>query len=801
MLRNYINIAYRSLVKNKAFSFINILGLAVGMAAFLFIIQYVRFERSYERYNPYAENLYRITIDFYNKGEYVVTDCETHAPMGPLLKDKFPEVEDYVRMFHFDGLIEIKLRGEKFLEEQQAYYADPSVFRLFALTTLSGDPSKALNEPYKVVLNESLATKYFGRVNVVGETLEIDHNPYQVTAVIKDVPPNTHIKFAMLLSHASVAAINSYYRTENWSGNNEYTYLLLNPGVDLAAFNKKLLTLCASLNDKLHEARYVAEPMTAIHLHSNKTYEPEANGNARTVYFLLIIAVFIIVIAWVNYVNLSTARAVERAREVGVRKVMGSLKSQLILQFLAESVLMNILAGTLAFVFFQAGMPLFHVLSGLPDMPGILTDNIFWILFAVLLFIGSLLSGLYPAFMLSSFQPVAVLKGKFRSSTHGQYLRTGLVVFQFGATVVLIVCVLTVYLQINYMRAYDLGMNIEQTLVVRSPQVKDSVMNTGFHALKSELLRQSGIKETTVSGSVPGLSLHEVASTSFLRYGDTGGGKGYEYYFFSVDETFLSTLDMRLAAGRNFEGGVSNENLVIVNEETTRRLGYARPEDAVGTRITFRAGKGEFSTIAGVIRNFYQRSPKEVHIPMLFYYRETGDFFSMRLDTRDVQQSIADVKDAWHKVFPDAPFNYFFLDEQFGRQFKADRQFGSIITAFSVLAVFIACLGLFGLSSYTILQRTKEIGIRKVLGASVVQIVSLLSKDFARIVIVAALIALPVAWWAMQTWLSSYAVRISLNAWVFIVPVASILIIALVTVSFQTIKTALSNPTDSLKNE
>lgn len=802
MLRNYINIAFRSLLKNKVFSFINIFGLAIGMAAFLFIIQYVRFERSYESYNPHADNLYRITIDFYNQGEYVVTDCETHAPMGPLIKDKLPEAQNFVRMFHYDGLVNLKVGGEKFLEEQQAYYADPSVFDLFSLSVLHGDGSKALINPFQVVLTASMAKKYFGREDAVGESMQVDGDVYQVTAVIKDVPPNSHLKFSMLFSHASIAKINQYYKEDNWSGNNEYTYLLLAPGVDLAVFNAKLKALCESIKTRLGGARYVAEPVRSIHLYSNKTYEPEVNGNARTVYFLLVIAVFIIVIAWVNYVNLSTARAMERAREVGIRKVMGSLKLQLILQFLAESVMVNILAGMLAFVLFHAGLPLFHYMSGQPETTGLLMDSSFWLLFAVLLLIGSVLSGLYPAFMLSSFQPATVLKGKFRSSAHGQYLRTGLVIFQFGATVVLIVCMLTVYLQIRYMRAYDLGMDLDQTFVVRAPQVKDSVLTAGYRAFKTELLRRPEVKQVASSGSLPGLSLHELSSTSFRRYGDTGDGKGYEYYYFSVDESFVPTLGMRMAAGRNFEGGVRNEDQVIVNEETVKRLGYARAEDAISTKITFRTrGEAKFSTIIGVIQNFYQRSPKEKHIPMLFQYRETADFFSMRLNTTDMRQTVASVKETWDKVFPDTPFHYFFLDERFAQQYRADQQFGQIITSFSVLAVFIACLGLFGLSSYTILQRTKEIGIRKVLGASVAQIVRLLSKDFARIVMLAALLALPVAYYAMQLWLSNYAVRISLNIWVFVIPVVSILLIAFVTVSFQTIKTALSNPTDSLKNE
>jgi len=797
MLRNYLNIAYRSLLKNKAFSFINIFGLAVGMAAFLFIIQYVRFERSYERYNPNADNLHRITIDFYNQGQYVVTDCETHAPMAPLLKDKFPEVQDFVRMFHYDGLIQIKLRGETLLEEQQAYCADPSVFKLFGVTMLHGDATKALNEPFKIALSETLAMKYFGRTDVVGEAIEVEHSPYQVTAVIKDLPPNTHLKFGILLSHATLERIDDNYKPDNWSGNNEYSYVLLSPGVDLEVFNKKLLDLCVSLKDKLRESRYVAEPITSIHLYSNKTYEPEVNGSARTVYFLLIIAVFIIVIAWVNYVNLSTARAVERAREVGVRKVMGSMKRQLVMQFLAESVLVNLLAGMVAFVLFEAGMPLFHLVSGLPVMLGVFTDGFFWLLFGGLVLVGSLLSGVYPAFMLSSFQPVVVLKGKFRTSSHGQYLRTGLVVFQFGATVVLIVCMLAVYLQISYMRSYDLGMDVQQTLVVRAPQVKDSLVRVGFQALKHELVRGAAVKQVASSGSVPGLSLHELNSTSFTRYGDSGNGQGYEYYYYWIDDVFIPTMGMQLVAGRNFDAS-GNDEMVIVNEETVKRLGYARAEDAVGTRITFGANG---STIIGVMKNFYQRSPKEVHIPMMFRYREASHFFSMRLDARDLQQTIASVKDVWQRTFPDEPFNYFFLDDQFGQQYKSDQQFGQIITSFSVLAVFIACLGLFGLSSYTILQRTKEIGIRKVLGASVVQIVSLLSKDFARIVVIAAVLALPMAWWAVDAWLDTYAVRIDLNVWIFVMPVLSILVIAFITVSFQTVKTAVSNPTDSLRSE
>ena len=350
--------AYRSLLKNKAFSFINIAGLSVGMACFLFIVHYVRFEQSYEDYNSNAENVYRITLDFYKGSEYVVTDCETHPQMGPLLKDKMPEVKDFVRMFSNDGLKEIKVGTQIFLEEG-IYFADPSAFNILSLNVIHGDKKSALTEPMQMVLTETIAKKYFGRTDIVGEAIEVRKKLYHVTAVIADTPPNTHLKFKMLLSHATLAKEYGY-EENSWNGNNEYTYLLMSPETDLTSFNKKLSDFCVTLKDKLETNKYVAEPIKNIHLNSNKTFEPEVNGNGKVVFFLMIIAGFIILIAWVNYINLSTARAMERAREVGIRKVMGSVKYQLVFQFLSESIIVNILASILAFGLFQTMLPLFR---------------------------------------------------------------------------------------------------------------------------------------------------------------------------------------------------------------------------------------------------------------------------------------------------------------------------------------------------------------------------------------------------------------------------------------------------------
>lgn len=804
MLRNYFRVAYRNLLKNNVFSIINISGLAIGMAAFLFIIHYVRFEQSYEDFHRNADNIYRVTLDLYNGSEYVVTDCETYAPLGPMVKDKMPEVVDFVRMYHNDGLQDIKVGDQKFLEEG-IYYADASAFQVFTMQVVAGDRRSALVSPFEAVVTTPIATKYFGRTDVAGESLQIEGNLYKIAAVIEDLPPNTHLKFNILLSHATLYKMFEWYRDDSWSGNNEYTYLLMAPGTDLPTFNRKLEELSIAMKDKIGDERFVAEPIKTIHLYSDKTFEPEVNGNARAVYFLLVIAVFIIVIAWVNYINLATARAMERGREVGIRKVMGSIRAQLVFQFMAESIMVNLLAACLAFGLFQIGLPLFRDLAGQSLSLEFISDPSFWYLFFGIVVTGSVLSGFYPAVVLSSFKPVAVLKGKFRSSSHGQRLRQGLVVFQFSTTVILLVGMVTVYLQINYLRKYDLGMNMEQTLALRAPQldVPDSVYRSAYQSLKTELLRYPEVQGVARSESLPGLSLHELSTTSNIkRLGQAKQEGSYNYYLVSVDADFIPTLGMKLMAGRNYEHGVPNHDQVIINEEAVRRLGFSSAEEAVGMKLTYQTRwKGEPATVIGVLRNFYQRSPKEEHIPMVFRYRESASYFSLRLKTQHMHETMAHVKTAWDEVFPDSMFHYFFIDEKYDQQYQADAQFGQVIATFSGLAVFIACLGLFGLSSYTIVQRTKEIGIRKVLGASVSQIVHLLSRDFAKVVAIAALLALPVAYFVMEEWLSHYAVRMRLNVWIFVIPVLVILFIALLTVSVQTVKTALSNPTNALKQE
>jgi putative ABC transport system permease protein len=805
MLTNNLLIAYRNLNKNRIFSYINILGMAIGMAAFLFIAQYVRFERSYESFHVNAKDIFRVTTEFYNGSEYVITDCETYAPLGPLLKDKMPEVVDFVRMYGIDGLTNVKAGSHNFLETG-LYWADHSVMNVFTYQPVSGDLKKALNAPFEVVLTESMAGKYFGRTDIIDESIEIDKNNYRIKAVIADLPANTHLKFSFLLSRLSFKTLKPWYPDDRWNNNNEFTYLLTVPGTNLESFNKNLAMLWSTeLKDVVPQERFVAESIKDIHLYSDKSYEPEPGGNAETVYYLTIIALFVIAIAWINYVNLSTARAMERAREVGIRKVMGSQKRQLVCQFLAESFIVNIIAGLLALVLFQVAFPFFRDLSGQSLQLNLMTDQPFWLLLLSLIIIGSLLSGIYPAFVLASFNPAAVLKGKFQSSPHGQLLRKGLVIFQFSATVVLIISMCTVYMQIQFLRQQDLGMNIDQTLVLTGKQlnVPDSLFRQTSQTLKAELLKDRAIMSVSTSESLPGVDLQELSTTSITRVGESPSGeRGYLYYFFSADADFIPTLNIKLVTGRNFEHGLPNQDQIIVNEEAARSLGFTNAEQAIGAKVTFRtSNKSDGSTIIGVMKNFHFRSPKEGHLPMVVYYGEPDEYFAVQVNSDDMKQTISSVESVWSKVYPNTVFNYFFLDEKYDQQYRADAQFGNVLAAFSSLIIFIACLGLFGLSSYTISRRTKEIGIRKVLGASVTEIVKLLSMDFAKTVVIAELIALPIAFVVVESWLSNYYLRISLTGWIFLFAIGLILLLAVATVSLQTIKTAIENPTDSLKQE
>ena len=794
MLQNYLRISFRQMMRNKVFSMINIGGLAIGMAAFMMIMHYVRFERSYENFHVNGDNIFRVTLDIYKGSEFVTADTEMYAPVGPMLKQKFPEVLEFVRLYDA-GNREVKNKGKAFYEDR-VFLADPSVFDIFSFQVLAGDARTALREPFQVVITRSEAEKYFGTWQVLGHTIEISKFPFRITGVIDDSPLNTHLKVNFLVSHATIAKLWEYDETK-FSGNNEYLYTLMSTGTNISEFNEKLKKFSEDLVGSIGDDRLVAETMNGIHLYSNKAYDPEPTGGATIVYFLLAVAILTIVVAWINYINLTTAKAMERAHEVGVRKIMGSLRMQLVFQFLTESFMVATMGGCICVALIYLSYPL---LSSLPVMTPIFVDPTFWYQMIVMLVLGSIVAGCYPALLLSSFQPVRVLKGKLISAGSGQWLRRGLVIFQFLTSIVLLVCVSVVYFQILHMKEKDLGMNIDRLLVVRTPLLsEDSLYHKKFESFKTEATKIPGVQQVAISGSVPGTGLLELSTTgNIFRWGEDTRNKGFIYYIQNFDENFIPVFGMELLAGRNFEGWPASEHDLLLNEEAVRILGFKSASDAVGSKVSFYNNE---NTVIGVLKNFYQRSPKEPHLPMVFWYNNESDFFTLQLNGGNTQESVEMAQDTWNQVFSGSPFEYFFADERFNHQYKTDILFGQVIGAFAALAVFIACLGLFGLSLFNALRRTKEIGIRKVLGASVVHVIRLLSAEFVMLIVMAGLLAMPVAYLVAEGWLSQFATRIQVSVPMLIAPILLVLVVCALTVSIQTLRAAKRNPVDAIRYE
>ena len=804
MIKNYFKIAWRNMIRNKAFSAINIVGLALGIAACILILQYVAFELSYDNFHKNSSQIYRVKQDRYNDGKLSTQWAAGAYAVGNSFKDAYPEVEDYVKLLRKG--ISIVDYGEKSVKVEKIYMASSSFFSIFSFPLVSGNPKTLLAEPNTVVLSSSVAKRIFGNENPVGKTvLRNKRKPFKVTGIFEDMPANSHIKADMLVSYATFLSDVKPDNPETaWQWDGCLTYIKLRPGTDPAKLEAKFPALVDKLAGEEHKkyksaAVYLLQPLRDIHLYSHLMMEPEPNGDGKTVYLLLGIAFFIVVIAWVNYINLATARAINRAKEVGVRKAVGSLRSQLIGQFMTESVLLNGLAVVLALILVALSLPKFNEISGQELSFRLLGSKLFWLPLGGLFLIGAFFSGLYPAFVLSGFKPVAVLKGKVSASSRGILLRKSLVVFQFSASLFLLVGTLTVFQQIRFMRQQSLGINIDQTLVINPPIIADdSTFMRQMAAFKEELLRQSGVKAITASTVVPGQPSDWNAGGIRLKGADESLGK--QYRIIGVDYDFLQTYDLKLIAGRNFSKDFGNDpKAVVFNKMAVQQLGFADPQQAVGKEINF---WGEIFTIVGVTDNFHQQSLKDAYEPLIIrLIPDIRGYFSVKLSTGSAGNAIAGVQSEWNKFFPGNPFEYTFLDDRFNDQYKADQRFGQVFGIFTGLAILVACLGLFGLASFTTAQRTKEIGIRKVLGSTVYAIVKMLYREFAILVFISFLIAAPIAWFAASQWLDGYAFRTGIQWWLFAAPFVLVLFIALLTVSFQSIKAALMNPVKSLRSE
>lgn len=821
MLRNYFKAALRSLFKQKTFSILNILGLATGITAFMLIIQYVEVERSYESFIPNHNQVYRVTLAQYVNNELSIETAENYPGVGPALAEELPEVKNYARLYNmgyknnliitYEGVDgePIKFKHRKFL------YADSSFLPMMGYEMIAGDAKTALAEPLSTVISETYAKKYFGNADPIGKMLHLQDDDFndelaKVTGVFKDLPNNTHLKFDVLYSYTTLLGRGDWapgrYQ-ESWQRTDMYTYVELQKGIDpnttISKFPKIVDKYNPELADRNRKDVLGLQKISDIHLTSNLADEPEANGDQKIVNFMGIIGLFIIIIAWVNYINLSTAKAMERANEVGVRKVMGAGRLQLIGQYLLEAAVINLVAILLAAILIALVLPAFNQLSGhhfvLNDL---LTVSFMSKLFGVW-FIGSALSGIYPAIVMSGFIPVVVLKGKGASKHGSGWLRKALVVFQFATSIALIAGTFIVYNQLTFMMNQDIGMNIDQVLVVERPGITSRDRDASVRSIeyfKNEVKKDNTIQSATGSLTIPGKKREFKVPVKPYTSGDD---KLVTLRLNSMDYEFIETFEMTLLAGRGFSKDFVNDpdTSIIISASTVKLLGFKKPEDAIGQTVTIPRFQWN-PIIVGVVNDYNQESLQKAADPMLFNCSPSNaEFFSMKVNSSNISTTLAHVEKVWDEAFPGNPFSYFFLDDFFNRQYENEQKFGNLFFAFSVLAIIIGCLGLFGLSAFTTQQRTKEVGIRKVLGSSIPQIFVLLSKEYVWLILTALVISSPLVYWVMDNWISNFAYQTSIGYFVFIAAGLAVITVAILTISYQSLKAATTNPVNSLRDE
>lgn len=809
MLYNYLKIAVRNLRKYRFISFVNLFGLTVGLACCLLITTYIIHELSYDRYHSKADRIYRISRQFNGTDGKVWLHLGTISPpFGPLLTNDFPEIEHMTRLLQF-GVTPVK-KEDKILNEKDVFVADDEIFNVFDVELIQGDPRRALHEPFSIILTEEKARKYFGNANPVGQSIRM-FNQYdlKVTGVYKEFPSNAHLHPGMMISFSTLRD-SSIYGEENlrsnWGNNSFFTYVLLPQNYQAStleakfpAFLDKHFPMGKNPSSKASQVTALhLQKLTDIHLRSHLDYEAEENGDIKRVYIFSAIALFILLIACINYMNLSTARSALRAREIGIRKVAGAQRKEIILQFLTESVLISLVAMLLAIGLCWMALPALNKLSGLNmNMQSLLKPAVVIPVLLLPFFVG-IVSGLYPALFMSSFQPVKVLKGLFKMNHTGFSFRQVLVVIQFAVSIILIVSTVVIYQQLSYIQNKAMGYDRDHVLTIPY----DNSLNPQYEAFRNELMSNTSIKEATRSTRIPTGRLLDAQNAS-VYVGDSAMPVKQDIKMVSVDYDFVPTYNIQIAAGRNFSRSFGTDTAAfLMNESAATAIGWKKPEDAIGKPMMYGNIKG---AVIGVMKDIHFESLHEKITPLILLLpsAQAGGYnqLSVKLAGNTIPQSIAFIERTWKKFLPQTPFEYNFLDESFQSLYKAERVQGQLFTLFACFAIFIACLGLFGLSAFTITQRIKEIGIRKVLGANVKSIVGLLSRDFLKLVLIAALIAFPVAWLAMTRWLQDFAYRDRLHWWVFVSAGIIAAMIALITISFQAIKAATANPVKSLKNE
>ncbi len=801
MIRHTFITILRTLRKNRVFSLINIIGLAIGLAAGLLILQYVHFERSFDQFHAKKDRLYR--VGYVNNTRDAKSSLLFYT-IAPIIESEVSQVEKATRLWEQSGTLAVQRDIEQASFKQSFVYADANFFTMFDFPLRFGEQTSVLARPRSVVITESIAQKFFGEVNqnILGKTITLYHmfgsQQYQVTGIAEDFPANSHIDQEIFFSFDAID--NGSEDMSHWSA--FPTYVLLHKEASPSQVTSLVNTIMESYNPE-DSGELILEPMPQAYLLSDLGNSLGNTGNAQLIYTFSIIAVFLIVIAWVNYLNLVTAQAAGRAKEVGIRKVVGSQRGQLVRQFLLEALLFNLISSLLALTIFQLSLPAISNLLGKEiQTVHLFIEPLFWLAYLVAIALGTFVSGLYPAWVLSSYQPIAVLKGTFTSSRQGTTLRKVLMVLQFAASVALVGGTYIVFQQLNFMRNQNLGLNIEETLIISSPAIVDDNFLGRMASLKTEISRFPFVKSVVFSGNVPGKSYNYYVQAT-LPEEDLNEARSYA--ILEIDDQYLSEYQIPLVAGRNYSDTLSQESeKLIINETAAQFLGFRTPQDAVGQLIKV-GNANEAQEVIGVTANYHHKSLQNNYSPIIFNFKPESGIISVKVDTdyssTSIPEIISSLEEEYLTLFPANPFEYYFLDEQFDSLYQEDQRVGQVFAIFSGLAIFIAGLGLFGLTSFSVVQKTKEIGIRKVLGASVASVLRLLSKDFAQLMLLAVAIAVPSTFWVMQRWLANYPFSIDYSISLFLIPSVIVFLVGMLVVSSQTIKAACANPVQSLRHE
>jgi putative ABC transport system permease protein len=818
MFKNYLTIAVRNVLRSKVFSAINIIGLGIGLAACLLIFEFVSFELSYDSFHEKLDRTYRVTNDRFQNGRLIQHGTIMYPTIGPTMAKDFPEVEEYTRLMP-GGTLNVRVNDKNFRGEL-CHFADEHFFSVFSFKLLAGERASLLKQPMTAVLTTKTADKYFESSDkdyskYIGRTFYwgLDTQPYVVKGICETIPANSHIQFDALLSYSTLFSGDDKGADNSWTWSDMRHYLVLKKGVNYKDLEAKFPAFSEQYfqGDKVSGSieKFYLQPLKDAHLYSDYEYDIATTASGKAVWAMAIVAVFILIIAWINYINLTTSKALDRAKEVGLRKVMGAVKIQLVKQFIFESFIITLLAFAVAIAIVISAQSSFNLITGnqlsLQSIFDNLSFNQLLILMGILIG-GALLSGFYPAFVLSSYQPVTVLKGKFTHSSKGNFLRKVLVVFQFTASSALIIGTFIVGKQIRFMNEADLGINIQNVVIIQSPELMpwDSTYIQRVESYKHTLGQIDGVVSATTTGRLPGDRLGRYFG---IRLKDQNTDSQYTLSNLNVDYSFFDTYGISLLAGRKFLPSDHNAdfdklNKVVLNRSAVQLLGIKTVDDAIGKELISGDNGTRTWTIVGVVSDFHQEGLQKPMEPIFFVpVYSTGSPTSVRIATKDLKKTMAAVEDVYKNFFPGNSFEYSFLEDRYKRQYNDEARFGKIISIFTVLAIIVSCLGLIGLSAYTAAQRTKEIGIRKVLGASLSNIISLLSIGFVRLVLISAILALPIAYFSTQNWLQGYAYHITPYWTEFVLPVGIILMIAAITISFHVMKTAMTNPAETIKYE